>query len=324
MSMSHRPAISVVMPAYNAEKWLADAVRSILDQTENDFELLILDDASTDGTALLMRTFADDRIRLFFNSMNEGYLRSCNRLFEECKGRYVTFLDADDTCQPTRLATCIREMEKDPEAVGLISGHRRIWENGRVEERTEPIDTARMTTDPNYAPTLCGATLLVRAEALRQLGGYHEVFARTGAEDHHLIWRLTQFGCVLHISSPLYDYRMHASAIKATLLQPERHIGHALDMAIRRVYITEGRDLLADEHQIELDELVTDLIRPFEVDPALIKRRASISMLNMGHWGAALRMAMDGIAIKPINPHNYTHLMWLLYIMLRRRLQGHT
>lgn len=320
--MNEQPTISLVMPAYNAEKWLGHAVLSIIDQTEKDFELLILDDGSTDGTASLMRSFTDKRIRLFFSHVNEGYLRSCNRLFGECKGRFITFLDADDTCPPTRLATCIEAMENDTEAVAVITGHRRIWKNGQVETRTEAIDTARMATDPDYAPTLCGATLFVRARALKHLGGYHSIFARTGAEDQHLIWRLAQKGRVLHIATPLYDYRMHASAIKTTLLQPERHIGHSLDLAIRREFITKGIDLLADENRAALETSYARLLHPFDKDPALILRRASVSMLNMARWGKALRLATKAILTRPLDLSNHMHFTWLAYIMLRRRLQG--
>ncbi len=97
--------VSVVMPAYNAERTLEESVNSVLSQTFGDFELIIIDDCSTDGTALLCAGFAesDPRIRVFRNEANKGVAESRNRGIAEARGVWIAFLDSDDIWFPDKL-----------------------------------------------------------------------------------------------------------------------------------------------------------------------------------------------------------------------------
>lgn len=108
------PLISVVMPAYNAERFLEEAVRSVMDQTFQDWELLILEDCATDGTYALAERLAaeDDRITLLKNEWNMGVAKTRNRGFDLCRGKYVALLDSDDVWHPEKLAMQISLAEK--------------------------------------------------------------------------------------------------------------------------------------------------------------------------------------------------------------------
>lgn len=99
------PFVSVIMPAYNAERFLEEAVRSVMNQTFQDWELLILDDCATDGTYALAERLAaeDDRITLYKNEQNMGVARTRNRGFDLCRGQYVALLDSDDVWHPQKL-----------------------------------------------------------------------------------------------------------------------------------------------------------------------------------------------------------------------------
>ena len=106
--MPTNPIVSVVMPAYNVELYVEEAVRSILNQTFRDFEFIIVDDGSTDRTPEILRTFTDPRIRLLFNEKNEGNYPARNRGCRLARGKYIAVMDADDVALPERLEKQVR------------------------------------------------------------------------------------------------------------------------------------------------------------------------------------------------------------------------
>lgn len=112
--MNNPPLVSVIMPAYNAERFLEEAVRSVMNQTFQDWELLILDDCATDGTYALAERLAaeDDRITLIKNEQNMGVARTRNRGFDLCRGKYVALLDSDDVWHPDKLEKQLNRMEE--------------------------------------------------------------------------------------------------------------------------------------------------------------------------------------------------------------------
>lgn len=113
--MNNNPMISVVMPVYNCEKYIQEAVDSILKQTYTNFELLIIDNASTDKTIELVQKYDDDRIRILNNEKNMGLLYSLQRGVEEAKGELIARLDGDDTCLSTRFEKQIKYLRENPD-----------------------------------------------------------------------------------------------------------------------------------------------------------------------------------------------------------------
>ncbi|MBQ5628450.1 MAG: glycosyltransferase family 2 protein [Ruminococcus sp.] len=99
---SGSPLVSVIMPAYNAEPYIEEAIRSVLNQTVRDLELIVIDDTSTDRTRDIIRAIAheDRRVRPYFNEKNLGVAKTRNRGLELCHGRYVALLDSDDYWKP--------------------------------------------------------------------------------------------------------------------------------------------------------------------------------------------------------------------------------
>lgn len=111
------PIISVVMPVYNAEKYIVEAVDSILNQTYSDFEFIIIDDCSTDASYEILQSYAakDNRIRLFKNDVNKKLPKTLNFGISQAKGKYIARMDADDISLPERFAKQIKFMESHPE-----------------------------------------------------------------------------------------------------------------------------------------------------------------------------------------------------------------
>lgn len=103
--------VSVIMPSYNTAKYIGDSIRSVIGQTYTNWELIIVDDCSTDDTVETIRLFSDERIKLFVNETNSGAAMSRNRALREASGKWVAFLDSDDIWHPEKLEKQIRFME---------------------------------------------------------------------------------------------------------------------------------------------------------------------------------------------------------------------
>jgi len=119
--------VSVVMPAYNCEKFIEQAVRSVLSQTFTDWELIVVDDCSDDETANIVKGFADFRVRIIENNENLGGAASRNLAIRLARGRYIAFLDADDTWERDKLQTQLSFMQSQNVAF-CFSGYKVIYE----------------------------------------------------------------------------------------------------------------------------------------------------------------------------------------------------
>lgn len=129
--MSKKPEVTVFMPVYNAERYLREAIESILNQTFSDFELLIVNDGSTDKSVEIVESYKDERIRLVHNDGNKGLPYTRNRGLELAQGKYMAIMDADDVSVKERLQIQYEIMEKKKDLVVLASGKELLSEDGK-------------------------------------------------------------------------------------------------------------------------------------------------------------------------------------------------
>lgn len=115
------PKVSVIIPSYNRAHLLSRALKSVLNQTFQDFELIVVDDASTDGTGQLTSTFGDERIRYIRHDTNKGSNASRNTGLRHARGEYVAFLDSDDEWLPEKLEKQMQVFKRGSEKLGLVS-----------------------------------------------------------------------------------------------------------------------------------------------------------------------------------------------------------
>lgn len=146
-----KPLVSVIMPAYNGEKYIKEAIESVLSQTYERFELIIVEDASTDETLSIIKEFNDERILLFQNSVNKGIAYSTNLGIDNSKGKYIALLDDDDIATPQRLELQAEFMEKHDE-IDILGGR-----SAFVDKDGEFL---RYFTEPIYNPKCIKAYLL--------------------------------------------------------------------------------------------------------------------------------------------------------------------
>ena len=207
------PLISVLMPVYNGEEFVARAVECVLAQTYGNFELLIGNDASTDGTRSIVESFAakDPRVVVINNAENLYIAGNRNMLLSRARGKYVAWADADDESLPTRLERQVRFLEAHPE-VGMCGGYLEIFgntsANGSV--RAYPhADTEIRRKIFRYVP-LAQPAAMVRAEALAAVGDFD--LTTPPAEDLDMLFRVGSRYQLGNVDGPVIRYRDHATS----------------------------------------------------------------------------------------------------------------
>jgi glycosyltransferase involved in cell wall biosynthesis len=181
----HSPAVSVCIPTFNAARHIRDTVRSVLEQTFTDFELVICDDASTDDTIKILQEFADPRVRVIPSPTNTGLAPNWNRSVCECRAPYVKVLCQDDLIYPTCLGKQFAILSNPTHAdIALVSSRRHIiddtgrvrargrgfWPTGRVDGHQAIRRIVRSGTNPIGEP----AAVMFRAEAFGKTGGFQD------------------------------------------------------------------------------------------------------------------------------------------------------
>jgi glycosyltransferase involved in cell wall biosynthesis len=229
MNSTTAPRISVVMPVHNALPFLDLSIRSILEQTLTDFEFVILDDASTDGSTDLLREWSrrDTRIRLHESKQRLGLSGSSNAVVAKAGAPILARMDADDIAHPDRLRRQWAVIANRPDVVLIGTLCNGINASGR---EVRPRDRWRLVRRSGFVPFPHGSAMF-RRDAFEQVGGYDE--ASDGGEDQDLFSRMAARGCVLTLPDILYSYRYHSN--NATLFNGARAVnenhsqnGHAL------------------------------------------------------------------------------------------------
>ncbi|MBS1637643.1 MAG: glycosyltransferase [Bacteroidetes bacterium] len=206
-TVGNTPLISVVMPVYNAGVYVREAIESILSQTCRDFELIIINDGSTDDSIQYIRAFHDDRIVYVENPGNKGLIYTLNKGIELARGAYIARMDADDICDPSRFEKQLREFQKDPELV--ICGSY-IQTFGKREAKIDymPSTHAEIMASVFISCPFAHPSVMLRKSALLDLEEIYRADYKH-AEDYDLWSRLVFRGHTFNIPEFLLHYREH-------------------------------------------------------------------------------------------------------------------
>jgi glycosyltransferase involved in cell wall biosynthesis len=208
------PAISVVMSVYNGDRFLRQAVDSVLSQSFADFEFLIADDGSRDRSLAILQDYAakDGRIRLV-QQENRGLTRTLNALIQQARGELIARMDADDVCLPQRFALQVEFLRQHPEVVCVGGAQEWIDEAGRVlGHNPEAEDDAEIQCRLLRGWTAINhPSAMMRRSAVLQVGGYDETM--TSAQDIDLWLKLGEIGRLANLPQTVLLYRQHSYAI---------------------------------------------------------------------------------------------------------------
>lgn len=210
------PRVSVILPIYNADRFVGAAIESILDQGFGDFELLIHDDGSSDGSFALAQGYAerDNRIRLT-RGENQGVFATRNAMMADARGEYIAVMDADDIALPDRFEKQVAFLDAHADHVCVGGRQMLIDDDGfRLGPATVPtehdeIDAANLTGRAAVAHP----TTMMRADAVARIGGYDGSYSSAGDLD---IWlRLAEVGKLANLPDVVLLYRLTSSGITA-------------------------------------------------------------------------------------------------------------
>ncbi|WP_353646654.1 glycosyltransferase [Mesorhizobium sp. WSM2239] len=229
------PSLTVLMPTHNAALYLRDAVASVLSQDMPDFELLVLDDGSNDGSFEYLRTLADPRITISRSEKNIGLGATLTRGLDLCKTEFFVRMDADDIIEPTKFSKQIAFLHDHPE-IGLVGTQFHYFGAGGARAALSPRvplgHDAIVAGLHKRALTLVHGSLMGRTEVLRRAGGYR---VRGMGEDWDMFLRASETTRLANLPDDLYRWRLHnENARLSHIMEQQRGIDFACDCATRR------------------------------------------------------------------------------------------
>lgn len=205
--------VSVILPAYNASNYIREAIESILNQTYNNFELIIINDGSTDNTVQIIGTYKDSRIKLINNGENKGLIYSLNRGVELASGEYIARMDADDISLPHRFEKQIEVMNQNSE-IAVCGTYINYFggSNGRFSRCQPKLQDEEIKKSLLIRSAFAHPTVMMRATILKKNGlKYDEKFR--SCEDYKLWIDMATYGSFINIPIPLLKYRVSNSQI---------------------------------------------------------------------------------------------------------------
>jgi glycosyltransferase involved in cell wall biosynthesis len=286
--------VSVLMPVFNAERYIEQTLRSVFRQTLRDFEFIAIDDGSNDNSLKILKDYArhDRRLRVI-SRPNKGIVATLNEGLSLAGGKYVARIDADDTCDERRLAMQVERMDAEQELVALGSNSIVTDPDGRrlgifaVPLTHEEIDAAHLKGQSS----IHHPAVMMRTDKLKRVGGYREGFCP--AEDLDLWIRLAEVGRVANLAEPLLTRRLTLDGLVATR-------SHQQENTIRQILIDAWarRNLPGQPH----------FLRYKPVSIAKRYRLWAWLAINDGHPELAREYARKAVAREPYHPSS-----WRLY-----------
>lgn len=225
-----QPLITVLMPNYNGIRHLSSAIESILKQDYTNFEFIIIDDGSTDGSTHRLNQYAkaDSRIR-FIQQPHNGLVKTLNLGLKLANGELIARMDSDDFSEPNRLSEQVKFLMTHPH-VGLVgSWASRIYGNGlkpNLSNWETPIDHAPIikAQTSGRGPQIIHPCVMMRKSIVTKLGGYAEW--ATTAEDYELWCRMGKVTTLSNIAKPLVRYRIHPSSVSLSKQLKQKEISY--------------------------------------------------------------------------------------------------
>lgn len=220
--MAAHPLVSISMPAFNAAKYIASSIQSVLDQTYQNFELIIYDDGSSDQTREIIQSFSDPRIKTILTDQNQGLIVARNAIAKKAQGKYLALLDCDDIAEPTRLEEQVAYLEGD-QCDMCGSAYWTINEQSGVRKKSkQKYSNADLKALLTIGSPFCNPTVMGKAEIFKELPYLQQ---HKHAEDYAFFveaalkgWRFT------NLKSRLLTYRLHENQISVVQGEPAREV----------------------------------------------------------------------------------------------------
>lgn len=281
------PLVSVVMPVYNGERYVKNAIDSILSQSFRELELIIINDGSTDSTTSLLKEVSDPRVRLF-QQPNCGLAASLNKGIALARGVYIARQDHDDISLRDRISKQVSFMQSNPDCV-LLGTAAEIWiddtPSGRFHDH--PTDNETLQFDLLFNNPFVHSSIMMRKEVVMRIGGYCTDGTRQPPEDYELWSRMARQGQVSNLRDRLVVYREVTNSIsrsKADLI-----LNGVVNISSENLAIACGRN-----------SPTTDTLNLAALTHSAVNRLSE--NLNIGEMVAIIRIAANSINTGAASP----------------------
>jgi len=294
------PKVSVIMSVYNGEKYLREAMDSILNQTFTDFEFIIINDGSTDHTKQILESYTDSRIRLF-HQKNIGLTKSLNKGLRVANGEYIARQDADDISELDRINQEVSFLDNNSEIaligtyVNFINEHGKkfdVWKPARRHQ-----DIKKGLTKGNC---FCHGSVMFRKKCLSVVGEYREFFKYT--QDYDFWVRISEKYKVANLNSFLYQFRRYPKAISRKSLSEQLDF-HLLVIQLAKEREKKGSD---DLKNIKNSTPISLLKHYYKIDRRRIKKfksthflKYSKEALSTNNYTDAARLWLKAFFLEP-------------------------
>lgn len=235
MDKQVKTRVSVIMPAYNVEKYIAEAVSSIQNQTYKDWELIIIDDYSTDATYQILQELAkkDPQVKVYRNGKHRGVSGAANFGLRFVTGKYIARMDADDISLPNRFRLQVDYLKKHPKVIGLGGQCQMIDHKGHViGEKRFPTEWNQVRKMIFSSIPLQQPSLMVDSSRLPKDFVWYENDATT-AEEVELLFKFFEYGQVINLPQTLLQYRIHTNNV--SLKDPKKTFYSTLKTRLRAI-----------------------------------------------------------------------------------------
>jgi len=207
------PKVTVLMAVFNAERYLSEAVESILNQTFSDLEFLVIYDKSQDKTLEILQSYSDPRLRIIENKEKLGFVKSLNKGLSLAEGKFIARMDADDISHLERLAIQLNYFDSCPQTDFVCSWIDVMNETGDILDHIADISSSdEIYYTLNFRNCIAHGSVMFRKDIIDITGNYEESCA---AEDYHLWHRVSKKYAIHKIDKPLYAWRTHETSISS-------------------------------------------------------------------------------------------------------------
>lgn len=302
------PLVSIILPVYNGASYVKEAVKSILQQSFTDFELVVIDDASTDATGQMLTSFSDSRLQIVKNKTNVGTYVSRNKGMKLSSGRYIAVMDADDYACPERLQLQFDYMESHPEILACGS---QFYFMGTQVGIKKPLDYQSIQLALLKDNCFLHPSLFIRRETLMEIGGYREDYRYS--LDYDLVCRLALNGKLVNLKDVLMKYRWHWGQISQAHAREQRYYAYLIrqryQYAFAGKYTVPSFPLLSEN--LFLNPCLGESICLFHYG-TVTKQNVYIDQANavMYHWSSILQQS-EGEKLKIIRHYSEAALLYL-------------
>ncbi|GAA5036481.1 hypothetical protein GCM10011506_30390 [Marivirga lumbricoides] len=259
------PSISVIIPAYNVEKYIKRCLDSILNQTYQDFEILIYNDGSKDKTSDIISTYSDNRIHVYHNEENKGVVHARNFLLDQVKGDFIMFQDADDWSHPERMEKQIHFLTTNSEYKACGTQFIKTIQDKEIEKSSLPVGYSMIKKAIPQQYLFLPGTLFLVSSILQDLGYFNSFFQNDGNEDLYWSSKIVLNYKFKNLEEHLYYYELNINSITKTQVKTERKFYiHQITERLLNTYLRTGTNLLEKNDKDGLNKLENKIKAKFK------------------------------------------------------------